>query len=102
MHAASDVLTEFDPELWEALRGERRRQEDHLELRASLCSLKITVPQKKETSPTGTLTMSLPFKDEPASNNVLLWWAHHQDEQVDIVLQVDGTTGVQQTMSPEG
>jgi glycine hydroxymethyltransferase len=35
MYSAKDTLQSFDPELWRAIDGETRRQEDHIELIAS-------------------------------------------------------------------
>ena len=35
MYSLKDSLEQFDPELWRAIEGENRRQEDHLELIAS-------------------------------------------------------------------
>ncbi len=35
MFSAKQTIASFDPELWQAMEGERRRQEDHIELIAS-------------------------------------------------------------------
>src|SRR6185503_11511785 len=35
MFSSKDTLQSFDPELWRAIDGENRRQEDHIELIAS-------------------------------------------------------------------
>ncbi|MBZ0091386.1 MAG: serine hydroxymethyltransferase, partial [Sulfuricellaceae bacterium] len=35
MFSAKQTIANFDPELWQAMEGERRRQEDHIELIAS-------------------------------------------------------------------
>jgi len=35
MFSTNDRIEDFDPELWEAIQNERRRQEEHIELIAS-------------------------------------------------------------------
>ena len=35
MFSSKDTIAEFDPDLWDAIQNERRRQEEHIELIAS-------------------------------------------------------------------
>ena len=72
MFSTNDRIEDFDPELWEAIQNESRRQEEHIELIASENYASPRVLEAQGTVLTNKYAEGYPGKDTTEAANLLM------------------------------